>query len=284
MIFKYNPSDNSISRIDTIDKSSQFLFFNNNALILCNSFEITSYNLLSKQQDTLVYNSPKYIISTEYNSMSNTLIILSFSAKFKNQISVYDLNTKSDVSQHNLPEFKNHLTKALFLDTNRLVIFDSSNNIMLYNLKDKKFNQCYTNNSPSNLQSWYNKILGITKVNDDLIIAYTDYNFIPIYLNKPVPLKSSIDRDIISRNKAKSLEISQQIYHNDIISKVSKNSNQMNVGYKIEEDNDNFKILTKFISNIHMQYVNGNIIVIEVDWSKILSKMVNPIVKHKFGR
>lgn len=202
-------------------------------------------------------------------------------------LTVVDLSSKKINTK--LPQFKKQITKMRFINLNEIALFDSTNSLFVYNITALAFNQISLKNElnvPKNLASWYNKILGITVISPKLIIAYTDYNFIPIYLDAQVPETAIIERDLLSRSKAKSIETNQLGFHANILNKVkqlSENRQEETISEELNEMS-NFKIMTKFISNIFMEYIDQSIIVVEVDWSNILEHMPNPIIKHRFGK
>lgn len=308
ILFKYNQQKNTIKRYKTYNISSFDLYFGmENYLILINneglyidknieSLQIESINIDFKQkgnrlEDDNFYITYNYlsnkekhspIIFTSYDTIHKNLCIVRLNDIDNNDNSksnqVEIINTKL-INSIQVPYLKYQITKSCFLNQNEIILFDQMNNIFIYNFHTFTFNKSISGKSPENLSRWYNKIFGVIKITDELIIAYTDYNYIPIYLNKEIPKQSDIERDIISRNKAKSIECNTKSFHDFIINKSSTILPDRNQG------NNNFKIYTKFISNIFMQSFNDNTIyVIEVDWNNILTQIVDPIVKHRFGK
>jgi len=278
-IFKYSRENNSIKRIKTLKDQSRFIHFNHKEVILVNNKSILIINLSTYEENKISFDSSALILSSVYSNELNALALIQVKDKSKYHVSLFDLNNNSETI---ISTLTNQITRGKFINE-RLFLFDCYNNLWVYCTKTMSLDNKLSNSSPLNFQKWYNKILGIVKISDDKLIAYTDYNFIPINLNLTFPKQSCIERDIISRNKAKSIEVNQKLYHDEVLNTINNSKNLL------DKENDenlqkNFKIMTKFISNVFMEYSKDKVIVIEVDWSKILNKMENPIVKHKYGK
>lgn len=285
MIFKYSRKENVIKRVATIGYSAQSLYFIGEFLYLLSNQGLIEVSLTNYEVtiETL-FESPAVIVSS---TISESGKIVFSTLSITSPLTLIDIGSKKITTK--LPQFKKPITKMRFINSNEIALFDSINSFFVYNINTLSFNPISIKgepNVPKNLSSWYNKVLGIAVISPKFLIAYTDYNFIPIYLDAKVPETAIIERDLLSRSKAKSIETNQSGFHTSILNKVKQLSVIRSEETDTEEVNEtsNFKIMTKFISNIFMEYVDQSIIVVEVDWSNILEHMPNPIVKHRFGK
>lgn len=326
-----------INKLKRIKCSANFSYFfnyvNKDYLLLINNESVSIFSIL-KNEIISSYNLPKslnvkkfIIVACDFSYSSLTLVIsctnmniytIKITDLVENCILVNELSysDKKSIKQIDIGISYRITTSLRIFNANKqefLIMVDSTNDIKKYNLsKESIVPLCSNNNTnkyndnsdsydntPKNLLTWYNKIISIEFINDELLLANTDYNVIPIQLNKPIPKYSIINRDINNRNKASSGVFLLKDYHNDILLNMNKN-NHVNSHFKdrnsennkhnqnlINNDlksneNGNFSIITKFKTNIFMKYFNDTLFVVEVDWENILKQMSNPIVKKRF--
>ena len=275
VFFKFH--EKKLAKLLRIKHSSNYCYFTKEYAILINNKEIVKVNLkkMSEQEiseEVFKFNHKlKYLTSCDVNSNSFE-IAFSF---YEGEISIFNLTNNKFTLKENVKQ----VTFLKYIGTN-LILVQGDNSIKKLDLETKLFSSL---NVPTTVTNWYNKILGITEVNKELILAFTDYNLIPIHLNKESPLKSSIFRDTDNRQKSKSSVFYLKDYHNLLLKSDEKfNKDYYSKNYIREEENSNFKIITKFCSNIKIEYLEGVLFVVEIDWEDILSKMISPIVKRKF--
>ena len=229
---------------------------------------VTSINFIAKNTDNLI---------------TNVIFVLN-----SNNIKNYDIEMKKFTGlcmNENTEILSQTNKKSKFITPEKTLGFENKFTDNLNNKNDFK-------NVPDNLLTWYNKILGIVQIKPNFLIAYTDYNFIPIYLDQEIPSTSVISRDLNYRNKSKSNLNVLREYHNELINLINKEDNIVNHNFENQiqknevdnSDNKNFSIVTKFLSNVFMQYFDNYLFVVEVNWEHILKKMTDPIVKKRFKK
>lgn len=326
ILYRYNKEENLVKKLIKFNNycgNYIYLLYNNDEniinIIIVNNLKIVMLNYSIKNNSfdefcTKYFEKKNIILSCNFDNESNTLVITFLSDYLNNKIQIYQIecnNCIKNISNMNIinncslesnVSLNNKLiTKSCFFkdsynkryificdSLNEIYFISNANNSVHYIIKNISY---YNSNKlkciyPKNLLTWYNKIMGIIQINNNLLIAYTDYNFIPILLNQDVPEKSNVIRDISNRSKNKNLESIIRSYHNRILSYSTDSTYKETEGYTIDNNNvnRNYSITTKFISNVYMQYINNNVIVVESNWNNILENMPNPIVKHKFGK
>lgn len=330
LIYKINLESYSptIEKIVRLKQPAIYSYFSNNTknLVLISNEEIVIYDYSNKTiiKEIEISNNSN-ILNCCYDSINNKLAV----TFLNNSVYIYDLNSISDYNKAvkiNINSANNnYVTLLKYINNNNdLLLVFNNNNIRRYSIKNQEFvsisdvNAKNNNNNsayktpnkdnleindrdvPKNLLTWYNKIIGIVEINSSLLLAYTDYNIIPILLNKEIPEMAVIKRDLNNRNKAKSRAFYLREYHNALLNSINtefdsnKNLNktkiEINSSTLIDEEsskdksNMNFAIITKFISNTFIDYVNDKLFVVEIDWENILKNMVSPIVKQRFKK
>ncbi len=324
----------NINKIKRIKCSANYSFFfsyiNKDYLLLINNEFVSIFSIL--KNDVISYynfakslNVSKFIItSCEFSHTTLTLVIscsnmhiytVKITELVENCILVNDFaySDKKCIKQLGYDESERIITSMQIFTNNKeelLVFTDSMNDIKKYSLtKDVILPICSNSNFdkidnknfeklPRNLLTWYNKIISIVPINEELLLANTDYNIIPIQLNKEIPKISSINRDISNRNKASSSVFLIKDYHNQILDHMNRNNqikndfnlsrSEQNSKYNEKSENittnvnNNFSIITKFKTNIFMKYFDDLLFIVEVDWENILIQFTNPIVKKRF--
>lgn len=307
--------------------SANHSFFYSNILCLVNNQELVFYDIDNKS----VINETELSHNSNITSCSIGSTNLVISYLDKQEVEVFDLTRllsnniiSSYIINTHTSNNQTYVTVTKLINNNNDIIFVfSNNNIKRYSLRTKEFVSLSNYNStklasafktpnkdsiheanftdvPKNLITWYNKILGIIQINEDLLLAYTDYNIIPIMLNKEIPEVAVVKRDLENRNQAKSSGFYLREYHNSLLNEINSeysNSNSHSsvnkknkVSLDIKElsketnENMNFAIITKFISNVFVEYTNNKLFVVEIDWENILKTMIDPIVKQRYKK
>lgn len=239
----------------------------------------------------------KIILDAEFNIEKHHLAISYINCKvyvfYLENILKLNSKVETKITAKHSINYTNYITKLKFINKGEdLLLVSSINEVMKYNSTNGITSICDSQNSkelfkkyaPNNLISWYNKIQDIVEIRDNFYIAYTDYNFIPIYSDVKMPEKSLVFRDISSRIKNKKDAFVLRKYHEKILSNVVLNNKVDHINEdKVDSEVLNFSIFTKFNSNVYMKYLNDNLIVLELDWEKILSKMIKPIVVKRLN-
>lgn len=291
-----------LNRVSKIKFKAKYIFsFNYNKeeyLLLLNN---TNIYLTSLDNSKVLIDSElpiqKIILDAEFNSEKNYLAI----SYINNKVNIFSFenilknNSKVETqitAKHSF-KYSNYITKLKFVNKGEdLLLISSINEVMKYNSSigissishSQNSKELFIKYAPYNLISWYNKIQDIVEIRENFYIAYTDYNFIPIYSNVKMPEKSLVFRDLSSRIKNKKDSFILRKYHEKILSNEVPNNKPNHINEDIVESEVlNFSIFTKFNSNVYMKYLNDNLIVLELDWEKILNKMIKPIVVKRLN-
>lgn len=216
-----------------------------------------------------------------------------------NDINKYNFNTDKQLEAIIYKDCSSHIAKVIKFINNdeKCILIENNNMIKCVHINENEiiqlnmdFKNKFIDNSkifiPQTIISWYNKIRGIVEINENFLLAYTDYNLIPIILNERIPECSRIKRELDSRNKAKSKEFYLRNFHDNLLQNLNDfNLSKISKSNSIElKENNNFSIITKFISNIFIEYFDEWLFVIEINWEYILGKMVNPIIKTRYKK
>jgi hypothetical protein len=271
-------------------KNQEYLLLLNNTHIHLSKIENNTTILDSKLSED------KIILDVELNTKNLNLAI----SYTNNKVLIYNLESiikdkKSETCLNSISIIKhsNYITKMKYTNNgDDLLLVTSINEILKYNSNKGLISISESNNSkdffkkyaPSNLITWYNKIQDIIEIRENFFIAYTDYNFIPIYSDVKMPEKSVVIKDISSRMKSKNNSSVIIKYHEKVLTNsLSKNKQALNSEEKNELETLNFSIFTKFNSNVFMKYVDNNLVVLEVEWEKILNKFIKPVVVKRLN-
>jgi hypothetical protein len=265
------------------------------------------------------------LLKSEGNSTNPSLVnseYICFSTVNKN-ILFFNLDEKNNFVNENMPNPDNMITQIKFRDEKNLILTCEDNKFYLVNyevfvsLQQKtyekivdvnfKFNewtQRNISNLPINYKKWYNRIMGIS-VNEtlqkNLIIFYTDYNYILVDLDKEVPKYSQIEKIKEERNRNSEWTKSLKDYHKKIfdrnyynIDKEAGDFNELKDLGKNEKErhgsNDNFKIVSRFSSILYLNlfenpYDNDKslLIVVENDWNKVTKNFREAVAKPNYA-
>ena len=138
-----------------------------------------------------------------------------------------------------------------------------------------------------------NKLFGICPYDKDKFFLFTDYNYINIDLTKEIPKESIIEKNKMDKYVKSDWDKIIKEYHEKIYSKeykgieekkkIEDNNNINENKQKINFQNDNFKITSRFNSIMLMQMLNDKIIVIENDWNKIIKSFIEGVIVPKYA-
>jgi hypothetical protein len=310
VIFSYDYENNEVKKIKTLKNlSCKFLYFTKDEKqLIC---------LDNANRKLNIYDIKKEIIETiSISSMSTSEIILScdyfendkekllsFSTLNKK---IYLINLKKGIVECALPHPDNYITQNRFINNKTLLSVGEDNKFLLIDINSHKFNDWTNkniNNFPKNYLRWYNKVMGVAHQSGDLdsFILYTDYNYIKVDLKKEIPDNSTIFRD--KGEKTRNAEWGKKVreFHKGIFNEHYKNmknteteieifkeESKENGTNKLNFENDNFKITSRFSSILFMDYLssdaNGKVLlVIENDWNKILKEFPETVAKYNYG-
>ena len=177
-----------------------------------------------------------------------------------------------------IPSFSSISCILPVLDRDEICIIFDNNQIVVYNLEEKKMDSWSSNiqkKYPINYLKRYNRPFDAVFSNEDAFIIYSHYNFICVNKKESIPLYSKI---LYSENQ-KAFESKNKIlekHQRKIIKKYMSDA-------KFDEDikdineikeNSNFTIVNRFSVILGMQFSEENfLIIISSPWSKILNKL-----------
>lgn len=272
----------------------------------------------SIKKDTLL-NS---VTSTSNSSSANLSEFLCFSTVNRN-IFFINLDEKNNFVNENMPNPDNLVTQIKFKDDKSLILACEDNKFYVVNydvfvgLQQKtydkivdvsfKFNpwtEKNISNFPVNYKKWYNKIMGISvneSLHNNLLILYTDYNYILVDLEREVPKYSLVEKIKEEKNRNSDWTKSLKDYHKKIFDRNYKNIEKEAGDYKEfknsesnekerDECNDNFKIVSRFSSILYLNlfenpYDNNKslMFVVENDWNKITKNFREAVAKSNYA-
>jgi len=265
------------------------------------------------------------LIKSEGNLTNPSLVnseYICFSTVNKN-ILFLNLDEKNNFVNENMPNPDTLVTQIKFRDEKNLILTCEDNKFYLVNYEvfvslhqktyekivdvNFKFNewtQRNISNLPINYKKWYNRIMGIS-VNEtlqkNLIIFYTDYNYILVDLDKEVPKYSQIEKIKEERNRNSEWTKSLKDYHKKIFDRnyynIDKEAGDFNEFKDLgtnekerHESNDNFKIVSRFSSILYLNlfenpYDNDKslLIVVENDWNKVTKNFREAVAKPNYA-
>lgn len=252
-------------------------------------------------------------------------------ATLNRKIFFVNLDQNNFTVNENIPYPEALVTNIKFKSDDTLILTCENNYFYLVNFKvelklDQKYDKYYDVlfkfspwteknlfNFPVNYLKWYNKIFGVAtdKANENIILLYTDYNYILVDLEKDLPKYS-----LIEKKKNEKLRNSEWIktvkeYHKSLYEKIYKKSNledkpliypndhfrpnhdilikQSSGSYKDEEVNQNFKIVSRFSSILYMNFFEfldeskNILLIVENDWNKIIQNFRETVAKHNYA-
>jgi len=231
-----------------------------------------------------------------------------------------NLDEKNNFVNENIPNPNSLITQIKFKDEKNIILVsednkfylinfeiytglkrDSYDKIVDVNFKFSEWTQKNISNFPINYKKWYNKIMGVSFNNfqKNLIILYTDYNYIIIDLEKEIPKYSLIEK--IKEEKYRNVDWTKSLkdYHKKIYERNYKNIEKDLGDYKefdgniddFEKDkNDNFKIVSRFSSILYMNVFENPyssdkslLFVVENDWNKITKNFREAVTKSNYA-
>lgn len=317
VLFTYDSLHNDIKKIKSFKKlSASFIYFSADEKFLITVDQI--------KKSIHLYDIKKQITeSISLDGLANQEIILScdylenslaFSTLNKNLIFV---NLKNKNVEYSLPHPDEYLTQLKFLNNETLITVGEDNKFFLVDIKNKKFTQWTNkniNNFPKNYLRWYNKIMGVTcnqnEKKSDSFLLYTDYNYIKIDLSKEIPQSSNIHREKDEKTRNADWNKTIKDFHKSIFNENYKNIKNTQIESeifkeegeeetKINFENNNFKITSRFSSILYMQFLENysenvegqgqgqgqekTLLVIENDWNKILKEFPDTVAKFNYG-
>lgn len=232
-----------------------------------------------------------------------------------------NLDEKNNLVNDNMPNPDSLVTQVKFRDDKSIILTCEDNKFYLVNfevfisLENKtfekivdvsfKFNEWTEkniNNFPINYKKWYNKIMGVSvneNLEKNLIIFYTDYNYILVDLGKEVPKYSIVEKIKEEKNRNSDWTKSLKDYHKKIFDRNYKNIAKEAGDYKEfknidafekDENNDNFKIVSRFSSILYLNlfenpYDNDRslLFVVENDWNKLTKNFREAVAKPNYA-
>ena len=299
VLFNYSYEKNEIKRLGKIKIQSNYIFFNkdNTKVILLSQKKSKIYIITISNREIekeISLNEKEIFLTSDYNYSNNNLCFSTISKK----LYITNLNNKNNQID-SLPHPDTYITKIKFIESNnKIITVDENNLIYIIDNQTKKFTKWTNqriekNDYPENYLKWYNKVFGICPYDKDKFFLFTDYNYINIDLTKEIPKESIIEKNKMDKYVKSDWDKIIKEYHEKIYSKeykgieekkkIEDNNNINENKQKINFQNDNFKITSRFNSIMLMQMLNDKIIVIENDWNKIIKSFTESVIVPKYA-
>jgi len=322
-IMIYNISNQTFLNID-------FYLEKFDIILACDYF----YKIVDKKEPKIEEKSININSSSKKNSTSKKALLKENNPSFKEKskeylcfstvnknIYFFNLEENNNFVNGNVPNPDCLVTQIKFRDDKILIIGCEDNKFYIINYEiycglqkdtyDKivdvnfKFDDWTEKNLsqfPINYKKWYNKIMGIC-VNQDfgknLILLYTDYNYIFVNLDKELPKLSLVEKIKEEKMRHSDWNKSLKIYHKNIFDINYKNIHNDKGDYKEfqnyennnnKEANDNFKIVSRFSSILYLNLFQNPydenktlLFVVENDWNKITKNFREAVAKSNYA-